>query len=522
VSTGFHTVHVRVNDAATGQPTPVRIRFTDATREEYPDYFPPFGRLGQGFVLGHHEDAGGNVRLGLEEHAYIDGSCEIRLPATPISIQISKGFEYKPVRQTVVLGPGKLALRLNVERWIDLRQQRWYSGDTSVLALTPHAALLEGAAEDLAVINLLSTELRTGDPQREPPAVVIPNIVAFSGQRPLLEMPGHMLVVNTLNSGGQLGTLGLLNCHRIVYPLSIGWTTEGVYNWTLADWCDQCHRKGGLVLWAEFGRSWEKELGFASEALADLILGRIDAVEVDRVDWSQYDQFREWYRFLNAGFRVPLAGGSAKISSWAALGSIRTYARLQPGEEFTYKNWIESLRAGRTFVTNGPLLTFTVNDQDPGAILHLPSATPMVHVRAEARSILPFDRLEVVAEGTVIASAEASGSPASAAIEMDLPLQNWGWLAARCHGQQELETGHVPQRVGAHTSPVYLQVGDKSPPADATAIATLLSYLDTMLEWVRCEGRFENDRVRDHLAATFESARQVLIQRAGGEPGGAN
>ena len=34
MSTKYHTVHVRVNDAATGQPTPVRIRFTgpDGTR----------------------------------------------------------------------------------------------------------------------------------------------------------------------------------------------------------------------------------------------------------------------------------------------------------------------------------------------------------------------------------------------------------------------------------------------------------------------------------------------------------
>ena len=37
----LHTVHVRVNDAATGQPTPVRIQFTD----ENGTYYAPFGRL---------------------------------------------------------------------------------------------------------------------------------------------------------------------------------------------------------------------------------------------------------------------------------------------------------------------------------------------------------------------------------------------------------------------------------------------------------------------------------------------
>ena len=37
----LQTVHVRVNDAATGQPTPVRIRFEGPGGE----YFAPFGRL---------------------------------------------------------------------------------------------------------------------------------------------------------------------------------------------------------------------------------------------------------------------------------------------------------------------------------------------------------------------------------------------------------------------------------------------------------------------------------------------
>ena len=33
MSAKVHTVHVRVCDAATGQPTPVRVRFTDAERD---------------------------------------------------------------------------------------------------------------------------------------------------------------------------------------------------------------------------------------------------------------------------------------------------------------------------------------------------------------------------------------------------------------------------------------------------------------------------------------------------------
>ena len=58
----------------------------------------------------------------------------------------------------MTLGSGKMALRLAIERWIDLRSEGWYSGDTRAHFLSPHAALLEAAAEDVAFVNLLALE----------------------------------------------------------------------------------------------------------------------------------------------------------------------------------------------------------------------------------------------------------------------------------------------------------------------------------------------------------------------------
>src|SRR5205085_1956214 len=98
--------------AATGQPTPVRICLTG------PDgrYYPPFGRLGMIISL---EEGGGNVCLNDANYAYIDGTCEVRLPAGPIHVRISKGFEYTPIRREVTLGAGQMALRWVLERWVD-------------------------------------------------------------------------------------------------------------------------------------------------------------------------------------------------------------------------------------------------------------------------------------------------------------------------------------------------------------------------------------------------------------------
>jgi hypothetical protein len=498
------TVHVRVNDAATGQPTPVRIRFTDAEGK----YYTPFGRLTE-FATGIGEAVGGNVLIGDEPHAYIDGTCEIALPPGRIRVAIDKGPEYRPVREEVELPAGKLALRFSIERWADLRAEGWYSGDTCCYSLTPHAALLEGAAEELAVINLLAREGVFHSAERGNNYRAISNILDFSGQVPAAERPGHMVVVNTRNFHHTLGCLILLNCHRVVFPLTCG-GPEDSDHWMLADWCDQCHRKGGLVIDNDFFNSAH------GEALADIILGKVDALRMDGFENPGVDRelkqeplLEEWYQLLGCGFRVPLVGGSGKDSNLFPLGGRRTYALLEPGQPFTYKNWIEAVRAGRTFVTSGPLLSFTVNDQPPGAVLDVPAGAA-VRVRAEVRSLRPLARLEVLANDRLVAGVDVAGTPAQAVVEAEVPLPQGGWLVARCWGPYDdaIEDWHAAQ-----SSPVYVRVEGRQPTADPTAVAAFADKLARMLRWVAEEARCEDDQQRQRLAAVFQQARDALLAR---------
>jgi hypothetical protein len=506
MTAGLHKVHVRVNDASTGKPTPVRIRLTGSDGT----YYPPFGRLSHFAPGTWGQDVGGNLKWDDKEYAYIDGTCEVNLPAGPITVEVSKGPEYAPLSQQVVLGPGKLALRLVIERWADLRAEGWHSGDTWSHFLSPHAALLEGAAEGLAVVNLLALATLIFDEEgRQYPAV--PNILAFSGQQPALEAPGHLVVVNTLNAHAVLGRLALLNCHRAVYPLSFG-GPAGWDDWTLADWCDQCHRKGGLVIGHDF---FGHDPGYHhGELLADIILGKVDALELNsdfESTESKGEPLGEWHQLLGCGFRVPLVCGSDKRDNLTRLGWKRTYARLKPGEPFTYKNWIEAVRLGRTFSTNGPLLRFTVNGQDPGAVLDVPATQPTVHARADARSLTSFSRIELVANGEVVAGERASGQPAAASVEAEVALPQGGWLAARCLGPYD-EAAEA--WVGAQSSPVYVRVDGKAPPAGRAALAALTAHLDSMREWVVREARCPTEKHRAALADVFGAGRAELLRRA--------
>ena len=498
----MQTVHVRVNDAATGKPTPCRIRFTDAEGR----YYAPFGRLTDFAVNDWAVDVGGNVMAGYDAYAYIDGACEVRLPAGVIRVQVSKGFEYRPIDEQVLLAAGKLALRFAVPRWADMPREGWYAGDSWAHFMTPHAAQLEAAAEGLAVVDLLACEtLLWGSEGRQCNA--IPNILAFSGQQPALERSGHQVVVNTLNTHDRLGRLALLNCHRPVFPLTFG-GPDGVDNWTLADWCDQCHRKGGLVVGHNFFGNYERHPH--GEVLPNLILGRIDALLMNSgFEHSQNPILSDWHSLLNAGFRVPVVGGSGKMDNMTVLGRQRTYARLQSGQELTYKNWTEAVRAGRSFVTNSPILSFLVNGQESGVLIDLPGSSASIHIQAGAESLLPFDRLEVVYNGSVVAHAKPTGSPYKAALETDIALSSPGWLAARCWGPFRDDW---QDWIGAQTSPIYVQVAGQGPRPSVETVAPLLDKMDKMLDWVARGARCD-DQQRQRLAGIFEAARQELLHR---------
>jgi hypothetical protein len=482
------TVHVRVSDAATGQPTPVRLRLVDAAGV----CRMPFGRLVK-FALAPGADVGGQVRLGSVDFAYIDGICEVRLPPGPVRVEASKGPEYLPLCRDVVLGPGKIALRLTMERALDWRSRGWYPGDGRAQDMSPHAARLEGAAEGLDVVNLLAYER----PSHENRPAAFVNLLAFSGTEPALEGP-PCVVVNTCNTHPVLGTVALLNCHRVVYPLRFG-APAGLDDWSVADWCDQCHRKKGLVTWPDWPRlTTEHPQG---EALAALLLGKIDAFEVGPNSKSWIN----WYQLLACGQRLPLVGASGKDSNTVALGALRTYARLEPNQEFRYGAWIESVRAGRTFVTDGPLLSLTVNGQEIGSVLSLSKEEQTVRIQAEARSVTPFARLECVYNGAVLAAGDADSEQRAATIEAEVPIAGSGWLAARCLG--------ADGAFRAHTSPVYVQKEGRPLHPDADTMAPLLAILDRTLAWVQREARCPKEQQREHLMQIVLAARQELLRR---------
>ena len=84
-----------------------------------------------------------------------------------------------------------------------------------------------------------------------------------------------------------------------------------------------------------------------AEIAADIDAGLLDALELQCFDDTlQSPPITEWYRYLDAGYRLPLVGGTDKMSAAIPLGQIRTYARLDDGRRAGLRR-VGRRRAGR-------------------------------------------------------------------------------------------------------------------------------------------------------------------------------
>src|SRR5262249_45580019 len=143
-----------------------------------------------------------------------------------------------------------------------------------------------------------------------------------------------------------------------------------------------------------------------------------------------------------------------------AIGALRTYVRLEPGEEFDYQAWNRAIRRGRTFVSCGPLIELEVEGREPGDEIALPKGGGTLNVRATARSAQRFERIEIVVNGLVVARGDVGADGLAAELSAAVEVAESSWIAARCYGRDKLWTTS-PIDVGAHTSPVWVVVDQR-------------------------------------------------------------
>jgi hypothetical protein len=251
-------------------------------------------------------------------------------------------------------------------------------------------------------------------------------------------------------------------------------------------------------------------------------------------DLSANHGLRLWYRFLNCGFRLTATAGTDKMTTFVTVGANRVFARV--GGDFTYQGWIDALKSGRTFITNSPMLAFTVNGREPGAVLELDSRRHKVlELQAVAESQLPYDRLEIVVNGTAVADASPTGGRHRAEIRLEHPFGASCWVAARAyenldsyrargvdfskiHVEEGTRQGNYygtrrPEGVFAHSSPVYV-IRDREPIRSWDDAQYYIRYLDSSIHWLKTSAKFARPADRNASIQAFLAGKAIYEQRA--------
>lgn len=142
-------------------------------------------------------------------------------------------------------------------------------------------------------------------------------------------------------------------------------------------------------------------------ATASRALSGFDGLEV----WNGYDLnhadrrdrvLADWFGAIARGQHIVATGGSDSHDlTRNILGYPRTYVREPASAVPDAKRIVAALKAGRAFVSNGPLLELEVEGKNPGDALVLAASAPVVHVkvRVDAPSWMDIAQIELWVNG---------------------------------------------------------------------------------------------------------------------------
>jgi hypothetical protein len=226
-----------------------------------------------------------------------------------------------------------------------------------------------------------------------------------------------------------------------------------------------------------------------------------------------------WYRLLNCGFRLPTGAGSDTMANYASLrgpvGLTRVYARVPKGSP-KLTDWMDSLKHGRTFATNGPLLGFTLGGKGLGDEVRLPAGETKVPFKAWMRSMVPVDHLEVVCNGQVVHELKLGGDRKSDLDNSDLDksdgedtirIARSGWCLLRASSERP-EHPVLDDYVYATTSPIYV-TGGGAATKSAEDAGFFLAWIDRLEATVRLNQDWNRGEEKTLVLQTLDQARQV-------------
>jgi TolB protein len=449
---------------------------------------------------------------------HTDGTADLTVPAGAVHVEVWHGPEFGVIRRDfTVPAAGSVADRVVLERLANMPARGWWGGDVHVhmnyggaYRNTPRNLAMQARAEDLHVV----ANLIVNKEQR------IPDIAYFRTSKDPVSSATFLLMHGQefhTSVWGHMGLLGLSSHYLLPdyagYPNTAA-SSLAPTNATIADLAREQQALVGYVHPFDTKPDpFDTTAALTYQLPVDVALGKVDYLEV--MGYSDHLITSEiWYRLLNCGFRIPAAGGTDAFPNFASLrgppGLVRTF--VNSGTTLDHQRWLAGIKAGRTFVTNAPLLEFSLDGRGIGEEIRLPDVNRQLTARVSVRSNVPIDHVEIIGNGKVVATIPISGNRTSANDTITIPVTGSGWFVLRAYSDRATMPVLDLYPFGS-TSPIYVQVGD-TPVRCPDDAAFFLRWIDRIQAMTRASTAWNSPVEQAGALRALAEARAVFQERA--------
>jgi hypothetical protein len=419
----------------------------------------------------------------------------------------------------VEVKPGETVnIELKLDRNVDLTSKGWFNGSTHVhmnygghLRNTPAALLAMARAQGVHIVSGLVANkdnrildwqyFRPGNPP-DPASDIAARSLLLFGEENRPPFWGHTFYIGlrenlispflTGYEGTALNSLWPSNSELFRKARAQGAATGYV------------HAFGG-----ESDPLAGSGVGGAKGYAVDVALGLIDCLE-----WSAASRgsliplFHAW----NNDFHIAPVGGEdalANMQDHRPVGIIRTFAYL--GRDFSVDGWINALKQGRTIVSSGPVIQFSVNGEQPGGSVKLP-APGSVKLAGQVWSNTPIRLVRVYRNGEPWKSFPLSGEPTQFSFEEQAMVETSSWfsLVVEADEQSPAPQGAYAQAI---SNSVRVYTGDDKIRSKASA-EYFLRWIDRLRGEIADPKLWRTDREKERAMADLDAAAAVYRSRA--------
>lgn len=414
---------------------------------------------------------------------YIEGEAALGVNPKGKTARIYHGFEFEPA---VVEVPEDGIVESAPKRWINMGERGWYSGHTHIhttdIGLPVQYSRfwpLVTQGEGLGVSAILTLQGERVDHAIYSDEYPIGPLVSHSTS-------DHLITFGEEYRNNPYGHLALLGLDHLILPLSSGSLGEvggpdyPPNQFILEDAVSQ----GGVTIGAHFGSSITDSARIHSswpttgfEMPVNAALGNLHLAEI----YGNAGQLDIWYKLLNSGFNLAATAGP----DWSMKDTPRAYVYLG-SRPFNVDNWLEGLKQGRSFITRGPMLFFTVDGMMPGSEIYLSDAPHEVTVEASALYPGGNQPVEIIVNGEIVA--------VGTEINQTIMLNDSAWIAARTKD--------------AHSNPVYFNIGNR-PRGYTEEAGEFIEVINRLVDWVQNKGLFESESQKETVLDVLNEGRAV-------------